>query len=99
MKIDQITNERSAVHCSTKEEAMELFKYLDSQGRTWSSGDSYLTNKHLQGYGQNTGYDIFEGQYADLHWYKANGYEVYEFSDVFAPDSDPEIIINYDELF
>lgn len=99
MKIDQITNERTAVHCSTEEEAMELFKYLDSQGRKWSSGDSYLIGKHLQVYGKNTCYDIFEGQFANLHWYKENGYEVYEFSDVLATDLDPEITINYDELF
>lgn len=99
MKIDQITNRRSAVHCQTEEETMELFKYLDSQGLRWLGGESYLTGRHLQEYGQNTCYNIFEGRFADLQWYKANGYEVYEFSDVFAPNPDPEIIISYDELF
>ena len=53
------------MHCATKEEALEFLQYLDSVGRTWNGGDSYLSFSNYNMYGNETVYHFNEGTCGD----------------------------------
>lgn len=55
-----------AIHCSTKEQALELCKYLDSLGYKWASGDSYLKTTYWERYEDKTCYTPDAGLFGEL---------------------------------
>ncbi len=101
MKIEEITNSDVAIHCKTEEEANVLLSYLNSIGRTWKSGDSYIERNSYKLYGHETCYSFNAGMYGPLSWYQQHNWTVYEFDDFFGDDflDKPEINMNFDDLF
>ena len=71
-----------AMHCKTEEEAKIFLRYLDSVGRRWGSGHSYISMTNWDDYGPNTCYSFNSGTYCDkIYYLTRNCYTILEFSD------------------
>lgn len=71
-----------AMHCKTEEEAKIFCRYLNSVGRRWGSGHSYISMTNWDDYGPNTCYSFNSGTYCDKIYYLThNRYTILEFSD------------------
>lgn len=71
-----------AMHCKTEEEAKIFCRYLDSVGRRWGSGLSYISMTNWDDYGPNTCYSFNSGTYCDkIYYLTRNCYTILEFSD------------------
>ena len=72
----------TVMHCDTEEKAIIFCNFLHSQGKCWSSGDSYATKTNFHHYNSQTCYRFNGGCFADLYTYQDNGfYQILEFSD------------------
>lgn len=69
-----------AMHCKTEEEARDFLKYLDSIGKKWCNGSSYINDINYSQYHENTAYAFNHGQYARTSWYEDHGYKILEWS-------------------
>ena len=78
--IDEFTGRRTSMHCSTEEEANAFLEFLNSIGRRWASGVTYLSFNNFESYGSDTCYFFNEGTYGSLPRALERG-EVLEFSD------------------
>ena len=45
-----------AIHCDTEEKAIKLLKAFDGMGKTWRTGDKYVTETYWDFYRENTAY-------------------------------------------
>lgn len=70
-----------AMHCKTEEEAKIFCRYLDSVGRKWSDGDSYMSMTKWDVYGPDTYYDFNDGTYCEKRYFLTHDYTILEFSD------------------
>lgn len=69
-----------AVHCRTEKEAKTFCRYLDSLGRRWRNGSSYLTETNWDYCKENTCYAFNEGCFDDINCFDKDGYKIIEFS-------------------
>jgi hypothetical protein len=69
------------MHCKTEEEAKSFCKYLHNIGRRWCTGRSYLDQTSYICYGSDTAYNFNEGSYADVYYYRRNGYVILQWRD------------------
>lgn len=70
-----------AMHCKTKEEAKIFCRYLDSVGRRWADGTSYMSMTNWN-YGPDTCYTFNSGTYCKKTYFLTrNYYTILEFSD------------------
>lgn len=71
-----------AMHCKTEEEAKIFLRYLDSVGRKWVDGTSYMSMTNWSVHGPDTCYDFYDGTYCNKTYFlTCYGYTVLEFSD------------------
>lgn len=71
-----------AMHCKTKEEAKIFCRYLDSVGRKWADGTSYMSMTNWDDYDPDTCYDFNDGTYCVKRYFLTrNYYTILEFSD------------------
>lgn len=71
-----------AMHCKTEEEAKIFCRYLDSVGRKWADGTSYMSMTNWSVYGHDTYYDFNDGTYCDKRYFLVRSYyTILEFSD------------------
>ncbi len=70
-----------AMHCKTEEEAKIFLRYLDSVGRKWGDGTSYMSMTNWSVYGPDTCYDFYDGTYCNKTYFLTCGYTILEFSD------------------
>ena len=54
------------MHCKTKKEAEMFCEYLDSRGRTWCTGESYLSRNNYTVYKEGTCYWFNNGTFGSL---------------------------------
>ena len=71
---------RYVMHCKTEEEARSFCDYLKSVGRTWSDGESYDKTLWV-GHESMTAYNFNFGTFADVPYYKHQGYTILEWED------------------
>lgn len=69
------------MHCKTEKEAEIFCTYLDSIGRTWPTGESYLSTSYWHVYKELMCYNFNAGFYSDKKYYKENGYTILEMED------------------
>lgn len=74
------------MHCKTESEAKSFCRYLDSVGRKWCYGKSYLTETNWKIYKDQSCYKFNTGQYADISYYLRHGYLTLEWSNYVAAD-------------
>lgn len=67
-----------AMHCKTAAEAKSFCRYLHEHGKTWRSGDSYISKTN---YGKYKVYDFNCGEYGDIAWFQHNNYTILEWAD------------------
>lgn len=72
---------RYVMHCKTEEEAKDFLSYLDSVGREWDSGDSYLSHTNWNGYKSDTVYFFNRNTYENIQYAKTRNYTILEWSD------------------
>ena len=48
-----------AIHCDTEEKAIKLLKAFDGMGKTWRTGDKYVTKTYWDNYREKTMYSNF----------------------------------------
>ena len=71
------------INCRTSEEADKLIDILHNEGYKWSSGRTYLDHTHRWNiYQEETCYEPYSGYYGRLDYYEAEGYEIFNFSDL-----------------
>lgn len=71
-----------AMHCKTEEEAKIFCRYLDSVGRRWADGTSYMSMTNWDDYGPDTCYTFNNGTYCKKTYFLTrNYYTILEFSD------------------
>lgn len=82
-----------AMHCKTEEEAKIFLRYLDSVGRKWVNGTSYMSMTNWNVHGHDTCYDFNGGTYCDKTYFlTCNYYTILEFSDFKWDNRKPVII-------
>lgn len=69
------------MHCKTEEEAIDFCNYLDSVGKKWKSGDSYLNNTNYDYWRESMAYNFNNDTHADVDSYITNNYTILEWSD------------------
>lgn len=69
------------MHCKTEEEAKIFCRYLDSVGKKWASGDSYVSATNWDVYGPDTCYNFNNDSYYQRLYFLAHDYTILEFSD------------------
>lgn len=69
------------MHCKTKEEAEDFCRYLDSIGRKWKYGISYIRKTFWNNWESETAYDFNSADFGRVIDYKNNGYKILEWSD------------------
>ncbi len=77
------------IHCSTEGEAEDLLKHLDGLGYKWNDGGLLVEDTIYDRYGKNTCFFIEEDYrvtHRDIDYFKSEGYEVTEFSDLIEPE-------------
>lgn len=72
---------RCVMHCKTEDEAKVFCRYLNSIGRKWRNGISYLCENEWSFYTDQTCYEFNNDAYADKCYYLKYGYTILEFSD------------------
>ena len=65
--IDDFSHGTYVMHCNTKEKAVVFLKYLDSIGRKWRNGVSYLAANEWDDYGDATVYYFNMGMYSSYN--------------------------------
>ena len=70
-----------AMHCKTKEEAEDFCKYLDTLGKKWCSGKSYVEVSNWDRYGKNTCYNFISNSFSGFRLYEKFDYKILEWSD------------------
>lgn len=71
-----------AMHCKTEEEAKIFCRCLDSVGRRWADGTSYMSMTNWDDYDPDTCYDFNDGTYCVKRYFLTrNYYTILEFSD------------------
>ena len=63
-----------AMHCKTEEEAKIFLRYLDSVGRRWADGTSYMSMTNWNVHGPNTFYLFNNGTYCDKTYLLSHNY-------------------------
>ena len=61
--IDDYRSNGYAMHCDTNDKADVFLRYLDSCGRRWIRGGSYLIEDHWETYEEDTCYVFNTGQF------------------------------------
>ena len=89
--IEEFTETDVCMHCSTEEEANAFLEFLNSIGRRWASGDSYLSHNNFSDYNSGTCYYFNQGLYGSFHNATARGRTVLEFSDYLIDEEELEI--------
>lgn len=75
--IDDYRGNGYAMHCDTKDKADVFLRYLDSCGRRWIGGKSYLVDDYWETYEEETCYAFNTGQFGSCS---------YLHSTIFNPD-------------
>ena len=75
-----LSNDKIAVHCKTKEEAIDFCRQMHEHGMTWRNGQSYLKDTNWKIYKEETVYEG-DGSFANFGYYKNNNYTILEWSD------------------
>ena len=70
-----------AMHCKTEEEANSFCTYLNSVGREWCTGSSYLDCTNYHCYKEDTAYAFNSGTFGDTDYYKDENYTILEWED------------------
>lgn len=85
-----------AMHCKTEEEAKIFCRYLDSVGRRWADGTSYMSMTNWN-YGPDTCYTFNSGTYCKKTYFLTrNYYTILEFSDFeWVTKNAPEFAVYY----
>lgn len=89
------------VHCSSKEEASDLFELLNEHGYTWASRE--ILNPDRTRYGEKDGTcysltDIDGVMYGSMYWFIENKWKIIEASDILDSDNNidgRECLLNF----
>ena len=84
--------------CPDQESASIFMRFLDSIGRTWCSGTSYLHRDNWNTYKRNTCYRFTEGEYCRKSYFEENHYIILNFYD-FEWDELAEPTMTFEEAF
>ena len=74
-------DDQCVMHCKNIEEAREFLSYLDSIGRSWRGGGSYLDRDNYDRYGSDTCYRFTAGEYCYLRYFRDNEYTILNFEE------------------
>lgn len=88
-KILKNTDKNLCILCESHEEAVELLKILDREGRTWENGTSYLKEDYWNDYRNHTCYYINKGLYGDVAVALYVEHPVYNFKDCVVDNTTP----------
>ena len=85
-----LADPRCAIHVSTLEEAQLVILNAKNQFPERVKNWNAVTNNHWKVYDEETGYTMFYEDddkpttmsYADIPWFKENGYQIVEFSEL-----------------
>lgn len=77
-----------AMHCPEEWQAEVFTNYLDSLGKSWRDGSTYVNNSLWYEYEEEQCYAFNRNQYESVSWYKGTGYIILEFSDFDWGDED-----------
>lgn len=64
--LDEYKDKKYCMHCKTLEEAKDFCRVLDSNGRTWSTGDSYTNYTFWNTHESGTVYYFNKGTYGSM---------------------------------
>lgn len=87
------------MHCDTEEKANTFLFYLDSIGKRWDLGGSYLKDNYFSYYKEYTAYSFNKGQYCSVDYFRRTDYIVLEFDDFdWSDDSYDDNEVSDEEL-
>ncbi len=82
------------IHCTTQQEAYELFNILRENGFTWCSGETLEdTSTRWENHGDATCYNG-EVRYGDIEYHKDEGDTIVDFCDLTLSETEIEVASN-----
>jgi len=85
---DECLKEGIVVHLRTQEQCNEFSKWLDSRGKRWGSGDSYLKINNWHKYKDDTCYMPYKGQFTAKYYYNIKGYTILSYEEALLEDEE-----------
>lgn len=100
--INKCRTREIVMHCPTEESAEIFTRYLDSIGRAWKGGQSYIGKTNWERYGEDTCYWFDDNTYSDLAYFIGHQFEILSFYDFDWDELCPQDLapeMTFDEMF
>ncbi len=78
---DKVMQDKTVIHCDTKEKAKDLLEWADACGLKWCNGENYVENLWDDG-GKYQCYDLKQGEHSRYGFYKKENYTIIAYEDV-----------------
>lgn len=78
---DKYKDQKVVMHCKTEEEAKDFCRVMDEAGLFWKTGRTYKAVNNYDYFKKRTCYNFKDGEYSAIAFYKAEGYEILDWSD------------------
>ena len=78
---EELLTKEIAVQCETEEQADVLLNWLHFKGKKWGDGESYLVSNRWYRNENNTCYEIQDGIYAHVDFYKESNVPIISFAE------------------
>lgn len=78
---EKYKGQKVVMHCKTEEEAKDFCRVMDEAGLCWYSGRTYKEVNNYDYFKERTCYNFKDGDYSGISFYKAEGFEILEWSD------------------
>ena len=76
-------DKKAVMHCKTEEEAKLFCKEMHDAGLKWRNNSEYISDNYWYIHEEEMCYEFNTGEYSNIDFYKEEGYEILEFSDVY----------------
>jgi len=76
---NKFVGKKLVVNCPTEELANDFLKLANSFGYNWITSNSYLHHNNWKVHKEETCYDLKDGVYTDVEYYKERNYKIVEY--------------------
>lgn len=78
---DKYKDQKVVMHCKTEEETIDFCRVMDEAGLCWYNGRSYKERNNYDWFNEKTCYNFNKGGYSGISFYRAENFEILEWSD------------------
>lgn len=92
LNIEILTAPKHVVNIRNRDDCEKFLNLVHDEGYKWNTGKSYNTHYNYGDYGSNTCYEISCGCFANINYYRDEGYNILDIDDVIIKDKEKEYL-------